>query len=250
MIYATIWRDLRWRLVVPALMLAACVGLLQISHDGHLHVKHDGVPAAPASIAHDYVRYLDVSWFQLPGPSALFLVLAVLIAGGGRLTRPSSDLAYLFALPISRRRWVASHIAASVAALAMLLLLLDVAFAVDGLRTEGIAAIGALLLRSAGVLVAATAWVCVAVAALALMRYAVLAILLVFGVLALLPGGRFRLDLPARESAEMLPAWDPWAFADPRAWHGAVPVASLLSAAVLGVGATALAMWLVERREV
>jgi hypothetical protein len=47
----------------------------------------------------------------------------------------------------------------------------------------------------------------------------------------------------------MLPAWDPWALADPRAWQGAVPVASLLSAVALAVGGTMLALWVLERRE-
>src|SRR4051812_11524203 len=134
MIYATIWRDLRWRLIVPALLLAASVTLLQISYDGHLHVSRDGAPVAAPDV-HDYMHYLDVAWFQLPGGSAVFLVIAVLIASGGRLTRSSGDLAYLFALPISRRRWVASHIGAAVVAVAALILLVDVVFAVHGVRS-------------------------------------------------------------------------------------------------------------------
>ena len=250
MIYATIWRDLRWRLIVPALLLAACVTLTQLSFEGHLHVTVAGAVPASASVARGYIHYLDIAWFQLPGASALFLVIAVLIAAGGRLTRPSSDLAYLFALPISRRRWVMSHIGASVAAVATLLLLLDVLLVIDALRSAQEIALGALLVRSAGVLAAASVWVCIGVAALALTRYAVLAMVLVFGALALLPGGRFRLELPAKESARMLSTWDPWAFADPRAWRGTVPVESLLVAIGLGLGATMLAIWLVERREV
>jgi hypothetical protein len=47
----------------------------------------------------------------------------------------------------------------------------------------------------------------------------------------------------------MLPAWDPWALADPRAWDRGVPVASLLVALAMGTAGMVLALYRIERVE-
>jgi hypothetical protein len=46
-----------------------------------------------------------------------------------------------------------------------------------------------------------------------------------------------------------LPAWDPWALADPRAWETGVPLASLLAALALGGAGWILALRRLERFE-
>jgi hypothetical protein len=99
------------------------------------------------------------------------------------------------------------------------------------------------------VLVAAGPWAGVTLGALTLVRHPVLAATLVLGIVAVLPTTRFRLQLPVQPPPTMLARWDPWALADPRAWDGGPPFASLLAAAALGVAGTMLALWCVDRLE-
>jgi hypothetical protein len=169
-------------------------------------------------------------------------------AGSGPL-RPRDDLAYLLALPISRRRLLAAHVVASLAALAVVVLVVDLILATGAWSAGRPLALGGLLVRSLAVFAAASPWVCVTAGALMLLRYPVLAMIVVLGTVMVLPGNRFRLDIPATPAPERLAAWDPWALADPRAWHGTVPIASLLSALALGAAGTLLALWMLERLE-
>jgi hypothetical protein len=244
MLRATIWHDLRWRLLGALLLVASPAALVAWSY-----VLQPPRSAAGAS-ALSYLEYLDAAWFQLPGPSAAFLVAAVLVGAGGVLLRPRTDLTYLLALPVSRRRWLLAHVGMSLAALAALVLVVGLVLAAGAWRAGVPLASGPLLARSLAVLGAAGAWVGVTVGVLALVRSPVLAMVLVLGTVAALPTTRFRLDLPVRQPPPpMLPPWDPWALADPRAWHDGLPFASLLVAAAFGIAGTMLALYLVERFE-
>jgi hypothetical protein len=240
MLRATIWRDLRWRLVAALLLVAPLAALVAWAFAAHSR-------SAPASVP-DYAQYLDIGWFYLPGPSAVFLLAAVIVSAGS-LLRPRDDLAYLFALPVSRRRFLLAHVLASVAALAALVLLSDLLLALGAWGAGVAVPYRHLLVRSVGVLAAASVWVGVTIGVLSVVRYPVLALTLVLGALTVLPANRFRLDLPASPSYSMLGAWDAWAFADPRAWDGVVPVGSLVMALVLGVGGSLLALRRLERFE-
>jgi hypothetical protein len=238
MLRATIWRDLRWRLLAASLLVVLPTALVAWSQVAH---PHHAVPGG--------ATYLDATWFWLPGGSAVFLVAAVLLAAGGSLLRPRRDVAYVLALPVSRRRWLLTHAAMSLAALAALVLFVHVLLTMGAVRAGAPLAHGPLLARSLAVLAAASAWIGVTVGVLALVRHPALAVALVLGVVAALPPGRFRLDLPPRAEPPLLPAWDPWAFADPRAWDAGVPVASLLAALAFGTAGMVLALHRVERFE-
>ena len=244
MLRATIWRDLRWRLLAALLLVAPLAALIAWSYAINVRSGTDVMRAYPM-----YLAYLDAAWFRLPGPSSAFLLVAVIVSAGSGPLRPRDDLAYLLSLPISRRRLLLDHVLASVVAVTALVLVAHLILAVGAWSTGAPLALGALLGRSLAVTLAASAWVGVTVGVLMLVRYPVLAMTVVLGAVIILPGGRFRLEIPPRPTTEMLVAWDPWAFADPRAWQGAVPVASLLTAAVLGVGGTLLALWRLERLE-
>jgi hypothetical protein len=235
---ATIWRDLRWRLLAASALVlppAVLVAWSQVMHPHH---------ATPGGAA-----YLDAAWFRLPGGSAVFLVAAVLLAAGGSLLRPRADVAYVLALPLSRRRWLLAHVALSLATLAALVVVVHVVLTVGALRAGAPLAHGPLLARSLAVLVASSVWIGVTIGVLALVRHPVLTVALVLGVVAALPPTRFRLDLPPRAVPAMLPSWDPWAFADPRAWDAGAPVASLLAALALGAGGVLLALHRLEHFE-
>jgi hypothetical protein len=242
MLVATIWRDLRWRLIAPLLLVALLGMLVSESY------QRGAGRGAPAPLT--YMQYLDVGWFRLPGPNAVFLLVAVLIGAGGRLARRDGDAAYLLALPISRRRWVLSHLVASLASVAVTILALDVVLVAGAVRAGASVDIGALLVRSLATLVAASAWIGVALAVLAFVRYAVLAVTLVLAAVVLMPtSGRFGLQIPAKVTPQILPTWDPWYLADPRAWQHGVPLASLACAALLGVAGTVVALMVTERMD-
>jgi hypothetical protein len=241
MLRATIWRDLRWRLLAATLLVAPLAALVSWSYAARARAG-DAVQAR-------YIAYLDDAWFHLPGPSAVFLLLAVILAAGGGLVWPREQVAYLLALPISRRRLLFTHVAASLIALGALVLLVDLILAAGAWGAGTSPPAITLLLRSLGVFAAAAVWVCVTIGVLAVVRYPVLALTLVLGAVVLLPSNRFRLDLPATASTSMLARWDAWAFADPRAWHGAVPFESLLTAVLLAVGGVVLALYRLERSE-
>jgi hypothetical protein len=243
MLRATIWRDLRWRLLAAALLVVSPAALVAWSHVVHAR------RATPGGAA-----FLDATWFRLPGGSAVFLVAAVLLAASGSLRRPGGDVGYVLALPVSRRCWLLTHVAMSMAALTALVVIVHLVLATGpsaGNAPPAGASLGhgPLLARSLAVLVAASAWVGVTLAVLTLVRHALLAVVLLLGVLAALPASRFRLDLPPRAVPPLLPAWDPWAFADPRAWDAGVPVASISVAFALGVGGLLVALYRLERFE-
>jgi len=265
MLLATIWRSLRWRLLAATLLAAMAVSFVAFAYKSNeIKAGHTTsqltMPAGQLTVSHDtdlgqlravfpYMRFLDAAWFELPGPSALFLLIALIVSSSGRLFRPGGELAYTFALPISRRRWLLTHAGAFVAAVAVVQLFVDVVLALGAYRASQAVSIGPLLVRSLGVIVAASAWVGVTIGALGLVRYPILAATLVLGALELQPAGHFQIEMPVKASHAMLPAWDPWTFADPRAWHGGVPVASLLVALALGLGGLAVGMWRIERME-
>jgi hypothetical protein len=244
MLRATIWRDLRWRLLAALMLGALLSALVTWSYVMNVREGTAVVRGYPGFLA-----YLDDAWFRLPGPSSAFLLLAVIVTAWSGPLRPRDDLAYLLSLPISRRRLLLTHVATSLASLSALVLVVDVTFVVGAWSAGTPLALGGLIGRSLLVMVAGAAWVGVTVGAVMLLRYPLLAMIAVLGAVIVLPGNRFRLEIPARPSPEMLAAWDPWALADPRAWQGAVPIASLLTAAALGAGGTILALWLLERRE-
>jgi hypothetical protein len=70
---------------------------------------------------------------------------------------------------------------------------------------------------------------------------------IVLGAVEAMPGGRFQLEIPAKATSRMLSMWDPWMFADPRSWHGAIPLASLATAIGLGAAGMGLALYRIER---
>src|SRR5215204_2016205 len=125
MLRATIWRDLRWRLLAALLLVAPPAVLVAFA--GVQGPRSASGVAVPVS---DFLQFLDVSWFHLPGGSAVLLPAAVLLGAAGTLVRPRDDVAYLFALPLPRWRWLLAHAAAAVLALAALVLLVGIAFAV------------------------------------------------------------------------------------------------------------------------
>ncbi len=241
MLRNTIWRDLRWRLLAAMILMLPLPALLAWSYAARAR--------AGAAVQPDYLTYLDVGWFHLPGPSAAFLLVAVILGAGSTVMRPRDQVAYLLALPITRRRLLLTHVAASLAALAGMILLSDVILAA-GAWSAGVPFPATwVFLRSLGVLAAAVPWVCVAIAAVSAVRYSLLAMVLVLGAVAALPSNRFRLDIPPTSSTSALARWDAWAFADPRAWHGAVPIESMLVAACLTAFGLLFAMHRVERFE-
>jgi hypothetical protein len=239
MLRATIWRDLRWRAAAAALLVLPPAALVAWSN-----VVHARGPVVTKGAA-----YVDAAWFWLPGGSAVFLAAAVLLGASGSLLRPRGDVAYLLALPLSRRRWLATHVAMSAATLAALVLVAHVIVAFGAWRAGAPLAPGALLGRSVAVLAAGSAWIGVTVGVLAVVRHPAAAIALVLGAVAALPPTRFRLDLPPRSVPAPLPAWDPWALADPRAWETGVPLASLLAALALGGAGSILVLNRLERFE-
>ena len=239
MLRATIWRDLRWRLLAASLLVlppAAAVAWQDVAH------------------VRSGAAYLDAAWFRLPGGSAVVLAAAVLLAAGGSLLRPRGDVAYLLSLPLSRRRWLLAHVAMSLAALAALVVVVHVVLATGASRADAAhggasLALRPLLGRSMAVFAAASVWIGVTVGVLAVVRYPALTVGLVLAAVSALPTSRFRLDLPPRTAPPMLPAWDPWAFADPRTWDTGVPVTSLLVALALGTAGMLLALHRLERVE-
>jgi hypothetical protein len=241
MLRATIWRDLRWRLLAAAILVMPLAALLSWSYAARVRARE--------AVYTDYLAYLDDGWFQLPGPSASFLLVAVILGAGSTLVRPRDQVAYLLALPLTRRRLLFTHIGSALSALAAVILLTDVVHAA-GAWSAGVSFPAAgVLLRSVGVLAAAVPWVCVTTAVVSVVRYPVLAMTLMLGAAAVLPADRFRLEIPPTPSTSTLAPWDAWAFADPRAWHGAVPIASLLVAAALTGLAVLLASYRMERFE-
>jgi hypothetical protein len=240
MIRSIVWRDLRWRLLAALLLVAPLAWLVAWSY----------VALARSSpISGSYIEFLDAAWFRLPGPSAVFLLAAVVVSAGGALLRPRDDVAYLLALPISRRRLLLAHVGASLAALAALVLVVALVLASAAWGARVPLEVGPLLARSLAVFLAASVWVGVMTAVVTLVRHPVLALTIVIGSLVILPSNRFRLEIPPIAPSSMLPSWDPWAFTDPRAWQGARPLLSLLTAFALGVAAMVLASYRMDRYE-
>jgi hypothetical protein len=240
MLIATIWHSLRWRLLAALLLVALPAFLVAWSFGSD---KNDAVHFA------SYTRYVEAAWFELPGPSAVFLLVALIVSASGRLMKPGGELAYTLALPISRRRWLLAHAGAFVVAVAIVQLFVCMILALGARHSAQPLELVPILVRSLAVIAAASVWIGVTLGALGLVRYPVLAATLVLGALQLQPHGRFQLQLPVTHSMGMLSAWDPWAFADPRAWQTGVPVASLLVALSLGLGGLALGLWRLERLE-
>jgi len=240
MLLATIWRSLRWRLLAATLLVTLPTFLVAWSYGEETKVN-PGVGT--------FMHFLDGAWFALPGPSAILLLVALIVSASGRLMRPDGDLAYTLALPISRRRWLLANAGAFVAAVAGVQLFVDVVLAIGAHHATQSVEVLPLVLRSFAVIAASAVWVCLTIGALGLVRYPVLAAALVLGALELEPHGRFQLQLPVNHSTPMLSAWDPWTFADPRAWQGGVPLASLVVAGALGLGGLALGLWRLERLE-
>src|SRR4051812_44669748 len=116
MLKRIIWHDLRWRLLAAATLVAMTAGVVVL-----------GLRLPPRA---DYLMHLDLAWFNLPGASAVLLPAAVIIASSGTLVRPARDVAYLLTLPVSRDRWVMSHIAAAVFGIALLVVVCDVMFVI------------------------------------------------------------------------------------------------------------------------
>ena len=236
MLHVAIWRDLRWRVIPAALLAVVPATLVAFSYPQH-------------GAGMRYLEYIDAAWFRLPGPAAVFLLVAVLLAAGGSLLRPRRDVAFLLALPVSRRRWLLIHVGLPVAALAAVVLAVALILAGGAWHAGVPLDVAPLLARSLAVLGAASVWVCVTVTTLMFVRHPLLAATIVLGVVSTLPPTLFRLMIPPVESPDMLPSWDPWTLADPRSWAGAFPIASLLASVALSVASVMLALHLFERYE-
>jgi len=244
MLRAAIWRDLRWRMLLAAVPVLVPAALVALSYAARAH--GDG---GTANGYVGYVGYLDAAWFWLPGASAVFLLAAVIVSSAGSLLRPRGDVAYLLALPVSRTRWLLAHAGMSLAALAGLIVLADAVLAAGAVPSRAPVALVPLLARSLAVWVAAGAWVCVTLGVLSVVRVPPLAALLVL-IAAAGSADHFELTIPARPSPPpLLPAWDPWALADPRGWAHGVPIESLLSAAALALAGLLLALHRLHRHE-
>ena len=234
MLKRIIWHDLRWRFLAAAILVGMTAGVIVL-----------GLRLPPLA---DYVHHLDLAWFNLPGASAVLLPAALIIGSPGTLVRPARDVAYVMALPVSRERWVMSHIAASVAALALLVIACDILFLLAGLALDSILRVGPLIARSFLLLAAAAAWIPLMVSLTASVRRPIVAVPLAFVLLSFTAGNRFRLDIPAEPHDAMLASLDPWAFADPRAWNGSIPFASIVTAVTMALTGILLALFLIRRR--
>jgi hypothetical protein len=241
MLAATIWRDLRWRF---AAMLPLVVLIAALAAESFIRR-----PTQERSTGVTYSQHLDAVWFWLPGPSAIFLLVAVVLGASGVLLRPRANVAYLLSMPVSRSRWLLSNAAGSAIGVALMILITDGVFVAGAWRSGTSLPLLPLLARSLGVLLAACAWIGVTLAAVALVRSALLALTIVLGTLVLLPTSRFQLEIPPTSNSPPLGAWDPWTFADPRAWQSGIPFESLLSCATLGVGGLAVGLVLLKRYE-
>jgi hypothetical protein len=241
MLRAAIWRDLRWRLLAATFLAAPLALLVAWSYAGRAR--------AGEVVQRNYVAYLDAAWFHLPGPSSAFLLLAVILGAGGGLIRPRAQVAYLLTLPTSRRRMLVSYLVAVLAALAACVLVIDLILAAGAWSANVPLPLAPMIVRSVLVFLAAAVWACVTIGVLTVVRHAVLALASVLGAVMLLPANRFRLEVPPTGSRARLAAWDAWAFADPRAWQGGIPVESLLVAIVLAAGGVMLALRRLERFE-
>jgi hypothetical protein len=235
MLKRIIWHDLRWRLLPAAILVGMTAGVIVLGLR---------LPARA-----DYVQHLDLAWFNLPGASAVLLPAALIVGSPGTLVRPSRDVAYVMTLPVSRERWVMSHIGAAVAALTLLLIACDLLFVVAGVTQDSIIRVGPLLARSLLLLAAAAAWIPLMVSLTALVRRPIVAVPLAFVLLSFTRANRFRLDIPAEPHKVMLAAMDPWAFADPRAWNGSIPFASIATAIAMAVTGMLVALFLIRRRD-
>jgi len=270
MLRATIWRDLRWRLLAALLLVGplayaiAAVQVLQSRADrtrlaaGHGSIDFSSTPRTtsdghvdppPPPLAPGFTPFVDAAWFDSPGPTAVFIVAAVLVGASGALLRPRDELAFLLAQGVSRRRWLALNAAASLASLGGLVLFCSVVLAIGGWRAGIPPDLGQLLARSTAVFVAASTWVVITLAVTSLVRYSLLAIALLLGGLVFLPPSHFQLQLPARVPSAMPASWDAWALADPRMWRGGVPWLSVVAALALGAASYGFALWRVERSE-
>ena len=235
MLNRIIWHDLRWRLLAAALLVGMTAGVIVL-----------GLRLPPRA---DYVHHLDLAWFNLPGASAVFLPAALIVGSPGTLVRPSRDVAYVMTLPVSRERWVISHIAASLAALALLVVACDILFLVAAWRLDSVLRAGSLMVRSTLLLAAAAAWVPLMVSLTALVRRPIIAVPLAFVLLSFTEANRFRLDIPAEPHNVMLANLDPWAFADPRAWNESIPLASIATAIAMALTGMVMALLLIRRRD-
>jgi hypothetical protein len=241
MLRAAIWRDLRWRVLAAALLVVPLAGLVAWSYGARAH--------AGEVVGRDYLAYLDQAWFRLPGPSAVFILVAVVLSAGSGLLRPREEVRYLLALPVSRRRLLLTYVALALTALGAVIALVDLVLAAGAWSTGVSLPLVPMIVRSLGVFAAAAVWVCVTVGVLSVVRHPILSLALVLGAVVLLPSDRFRLELPAVASAATLASWDVWAFADPRSWQGSIPFASLAAAIALGVAGLLLAWYRVQHFE-
>jgi hypothetical protein len=234
MLRTTIRRDLRWRLLAAAVLVAMPLGLVALGL----------LAGGGREAARDYLGFLDGTWYHLPGGSAIFLPVTLLLAASGTLAWPARDVAYQLSLPVSRRRWVLAHVAAAAAALALLVAASGAVFAAIALRNDIPVPVAALLARTLLVFLAAAAWIGPMTVLMVLVRRPIIGVTLAFVTLAMTPVSRFMLEVPAKPTTARLPVFDPFAFADPRAWAGTIPFASVASAIAIGVGGTLVAIWL------
>ena len=143
-----------------------------------------------------------------------------------------------------------SHIAASVAALTILVIACDLIFLFAALNLDSVLRLGPFLARSLLILAAAAAWIPLMISLTALARRPIVAVPLAFVLLSLTNANRFRLDIPAEPHNARLSSVDPWAFADHRAWSESIPFASISSAMAIAAAGIFAALFLIRRRDV
>ena len=231
---ALICRSLRWRLLLGLVLTATPTALIAASY-----AEQAGRAPTRWAGADGFIGYLDAAWFRLPGASAVFLPVAVLLGSLGSLVRPRSEVVYVLAFGVARRRWLWAHAAAAVAGVAALVAATALIYALAGWRLRAPQAAGRLGARSLAVLLAAASWCLATTGTPAVVRHPAAAVAAVLTPAVALPPTRFTLDLPAGAAARVLPPWDPWALADPRAWQSAAPLAAACAsaAAIAVVGA-------------
>src|SRR4029078_7498354 len=143
-----------------------------------------------------------------------------------------------------------SPIAASVAALTILVIACDLIFLFAALNLDSVLRLGPFLARSLLILAAAAAWIPLMISLTALARRPIVAVPLAFVLLSLTNANRFRLDIPAEPNNARLSSGDPWAFADHRAWSESIPFASISSAMAIAAAGIFAALFLIRRRDV
>lgn len=238
--------DLRYRLLFAlALVVFSVVGTLGAFMARTSASQVATVDSAVTAIM-QYRRFIDTVWLGNSGGT--FALCAILLATGSVLSEQRTRVGLLtFSLPITRRRWVSTHVAVCLALLCALSFVACALIVIAGRAVTGVAYPPWLAISGALRLAAAAApWVGMAALLSVLVRNssAGVAVLLAL-VVALSPT---MIGMPP-VWVRILQTWAPSAIATPGAWTDGTPWRALVVLIVSAVGTTALAAHQLERAD-